>query len=85
MSKKQKLLAKILNNPKNLRFDDFVLIIQAFGFELVRITGSHHIFFHPSFNLNINVQPDGHEAKPYQVNQFLRLVQQFQMSMNGEA
>jgi len=44
MSKKRKLLEKILTGTKNVSFDDMVTLIEAFGFRLSRINGSHHIF-----------------------------------------
>jgi predicted RNA binding protein YcfA (HicA-like mRNA interferase family) len=41
---KQKLLKKALANPKNIRFGDMLTLVEAFGFRLARIRGSHHIF-----------------------------------------
>ncbi len=40
---RKKLLRKIINNQKNVRFDDFIVIIEAFGFYLTRSEGSHFI------------------------------------------
>ncbi|MBX2996967.1 MAG: type II toxin-antitoxin system HicA family toxin [Caldilineaceae bacterium] len=45
---KKKLLEKILSGSRNIRCKDFVVLVEAFGFELSRIRGSHHIFEHPS-------------------------------------
>jgi predicted RNA binding protein YcfA (HicA-like mRNA interferase family) len=47
MSKKRKLLEQILSGSKNISFRDMVSLIEAFGFTLSRINGSHHIFIHP--------------------------------------
>jgi len=41
---KRKLLAKLLAGSKNIRFDDFVSLLEALGFRLSRINGSHRIF-----------------------------------------
>ena len=41
MSKKRKLLEKVLSGSKNLQFDDLVTLVEAFGFSLSRINGSH--------------------------------------------
>jgi predicted RNA binding protein YcfA (HicA-like mRNA interferase family) len=39
----RKLLEKILNGSKNIKFNDFIKLVIGFGFELDRINGSHHI------------------------------------------
>ena len=83
MSKKQKLFQKIANNPENLRFSDFVQLIKAFGFELERVNGSHQIFFHQDFPVRLNVQPLHGQAKAYQVEQFLQIVESLGLSMDG--
>lgn len=57
--KPEKLLRKILAGSDNVRFDDFVQLVAAFGFELNRVRGSHHIFVHPDIDELLNVQ-DAH-------------------------
>ncbi len=66
MSKKQKLLRQVLNNPKNVSFKDIVSLAEAFGFTLDRIHGSHHIFIHPDIPEFVNIQNVKGSAKPYQ-------------------
>ncbi|MCA9886897.1 MAG: type II toxin-antitoxin system HicA family toxin [Anaerolineae bacterium] len=44
MTRKQKRLQRIRNNPKNVHPDDLQRILEDHGFELVRIRGSHHAF-----------------------------------------
>ena len=44
MSKKAKLLAKIRNNPRAVRFEELVKLLEWHGFELKRISGSHHAY-----------------------------------------
>jgi predicted RNA binding protein YcfA (HicA-like mRNA interferase family) len=75
MSKKQKLLRQILNNQKNVNFQDLVSLLSAFGFTLSCINGSHHIFTHPDISNLVNIQNVKGKAKPYQVQQFLSLVE----------
>jgi hypothetical protein len=41
---KRKLFRKILAGSSNVRFDDLVTVVEAFGFHLSRVNGSHHIF-----------------------------------------
>lgn len=83
--KKRKLLEKVLSGSKNIRFDEFVVLLIGFGFELKRIKGSHHLFKHPSVSALLSIQPtDSGQAKPYQVRQFLKLVEEFSLRLNDE-
>jgi predicted RNA binding protein YcfA (HicA-like mRNA interferase family) len=43
----QKLLEKILAGSRNIRFADFIKLVEGFGFRLARVRGSHHSFEHP--------------------------------------
>ena len=78
---KQKLLEKVLSGSKNIRFDDFVRLVEAFGFELSRIRGSHHIFEHPGVPEILNLQNSREQVKPYQIRQFLQLVEQYDLEL----
>ena len=78
---KKKLLLKLINNPTNVKFQDFVLIAEAFGFVLVRTKGSHNIFLNKEINEIINIQNYKSEAKPYQIKQFLSLVEKYNLKM----
>jgi predicted RNA binding protein YcfA (HicA-like mRNA interferase family) len=51
------------------------------GFALARQAGSHHIFGHPTVDELINIQDVSGEAKPYQVRQFLRLVERYNLKL----
>ena len=68
MSKKQKLLKQLL-------------LVGSFGFTLVRISGSHHIFTHPQIPDFVNLQNVKGKAKPYQIKQFLSLVEQHNLTL----
>ena len=85
MSKKQKLLQKILNNSKNVSFRDMENLIEAFGFALSRINGSHHVFVHPDISELVNIQNVQGKAKPYQVRQFLELVEIHNLTLEDES
>ena len=66
---KHKLLKRVLSGSRNVRFADFVTLIEAFGFRLSRVSGSHHIFVHPRIPELLNLQNVSGQAKPYQINQ----------------
>jgi len=78
---KQKLLHQILNNPKNVKFNNFIVIVEAFGFYHARTDGSHHIYKNNSVNELINIQNVNCEAKPYQVKQFFSIVERYNLEM----
>jgi len=65
----------------NVAFADFIRLVEVFGFRLTRTTGSHHAFAHPGVPELLNLQPVSGEAKPYQIRQFLRLVERYNLSM----
>jgi len=78
---KQKLLEKILSGSRNIRFSDFVTLVTAFGFVLARVRGSHHIFEHPRIPEILNLQNHKGQVKPYQVRQFLQLIEQYNLEL----
>jgi hypothetical protein len=78
---KRKLLRKILSSSKNVRFADMMKLAEAFGFRLARIEGSHHIMVHVDVPRPLNLQEVGGQAKPYQIRQFLKVVEQYDLSM----
>jgi len=73
--KKQKLFHKLLSGTKNIRFSEAVACAEAFGFQLERINGSHHIFVHRGISELLNLQNVKGTAKPYQIKQLLQLIE----------
>jgi HicA toxin of bacterial toxin-antitoxin, len=45
-----------------VNFRDFQHLLSALGFRLARISGSHHIYFHPAVGRPFPIQPDGRDA-----------------------
>jgi hypothetical protein len=81
---KRKLLAKAMNSPHNLGFPDFLALIEAFGFVLLRQRGSHHIFARPGLVEIMDVQPQGGKAKAYQVKQLIELVTRHGLTLEDQ-
>ena len=81
MTRKRKLYQRLINNQKNVKFDDFITTVESFGFVLDRIKGSHYVFKHPEVSSEFLVlQPDrNNRAKPYQIKQFLSLVEEYNL------
>ena len=58
-----------------------VTLVEAFGFRLSRVRGSHHIFVHPNVRELVNLQNVKGQVKPYQVRQFLSLVERYDLEL----
>lgn len=81
----RKLLRRILSGAlNNTRFSDFVQLVKGFGFLLDRVEGSHHIFIHPAVDEPVNLQEVRGEAKPYQIRQFLKLVERYNLKLEDK-
>ena len=77
MTRIDKLYGKLLANLRAaLSFREFEKLLRAFGFEHDRTKGSHMIWVHPNVPRPLPVQPTGKDAKPYQVREFLELVEE---------
>lgn len=70
---------------QNVPFDDFVDLVAGFGFLQVRVKGSHQAFGRPEVPQLVNLQPERGEAKPYQIRQFLRLVESYNLHLEEES
>ena len=81
---RRKLLLKILGGSKNIRFSDMINLAIGFGFETSRIEGSHHILSRPDIPELVNLQDVKGQAKPYQVRQFLKLVEKYNLTLEDE-
>jgi len=68
----------------NVSFADMRRLVEAFGFELRRTSGSHHVFVHPDVRELVNLQDVRGQAKPYQLRQFVRLVERYALRMEDE-
>jgi len=85
MNKKKLFKDMIQSRGKNFLFSDFVILLEAFGFRLDRINGSHHIYIHKQSGRLISVQCDGKDAKPYQVKQFIILIERLNLKLEDQS
>jgi hypothetical protein len=84
MNRRQLLRRLSQGSVQNVRFSAFIDLVEAFGFGLVRTSGSHYIYAHPGIPQLINLQEVRGEAKPYQIRQFLRLVERYNLQLEAE-
>jgi len=51
MTRQEKALQKIRNNPRGVRFDDLVKVLEQYGFEIRKTGGSHHVFIRGQYRV----------------------------------
>ena len=79
---RRRLLKRLVEGAlQNVSFADMVNLIEGFGFRLQRTSGSHHVFAHSDLPELVNLQEVRVEAKPYQIRQFLRLVERYNLRL----
>ena len=80
--KPEKLLERLASGKlQNVSFSDFCALVEALGFKLDRVRGSHHIYEHPAHSLRLNLQERGGQAKPCQIRQLLALVEEYSLRL----
>ncbi len=76
---KHKLLEELKANPKKIRFTRVCTIAEAFGFEARKGSGSHRVYFRDGVREILNFQNDEGWAKPYQVRQFIKIIEKYEL------
>ena len=77
---RRKLLKRITSGAVNdVRFADFVDLVEAFGFELQSRKGSHLTYGRADVRQILTVQERKGEAKPYEVRQLIHLVERYNL------
>lgn len=84
MNKHEKLRLAILSRQSDANVDFTALcnMLQHFGFDM-RIRSSHHVFKKPSVPERITLQPQGRHAKPYQVRQVRKVLEDYQIGQRA--
>lgn len=80
MGKREKLLTKGQQSPRNLRFEELCRLAEYHGWEFRRQNGSHKIYVNSSLSADekrrMNFQPDSNGmAKDYQIVQLLDAIE----------
>ncbi|KAA3612154.1 MAG: type II toxin-antitoxin system HicA family toxin [Calditrichaeota bacterium] len=82
---RKKFFKKIIRNKNNVKFSDFTNLIIGFGFSIDRIRGSHHIYKYKSGAIILNLQNVNGEVKPYQISQFLKIVEKNALELKDDS
>jgi predicted RNA binding protein YcfA (HicA-like mRNA interferase family) len=83
---RRRLLERLrAGHVQNVDFAAFCDLLEGFGFRCVRIKGSHHHFRRPGLLDKMTVQPRRGKAKPYQIRQLLRLVEDYNLPLEDRS
>ena len=77
MTKREKLLQAILNNPKTVRFEDACKIAAMLGFYPQGGKGSHQTYGKVGETLLLNFQNRSGYILPYQAKQLIEMVKKY--------
>ncbi|MBI4837930.1 MAG: type II toxin-antitoxin system HicA family toxin [Nitrospirae bacterium] len=83
MSKIEKFFVGIKNNPQDVRFDEICRLAELFGFKYKGGKGSHKVYGRKGIHEILNFQNVSGMAKPYQVRQFLKIIEDYNLTMKG--
>ena len=76
---RKEIYQKLKRNPKNVRFEELCRAVELFGFEFRGGSGSHRVFVRVGVREILNFQEVKGKAKPYQVRQFIRIIENYNL------
>ena len=84
MAQRDKLIQSILDNPKDVRFDDACKIATLIGFTGFDRSGSHNGFSRPNEIDQLDFQNRGGKIPPYQAKQLGKMIRKYWDLEKGE-
>lgn len=81
MSRLEKLYERVKNNPQDVRFSDICKLAEVFGFSYKGGKGSHRAYTREGIDVILNFQNVNGKAKPYQVRQFLNIIEDYNLGL----
>ncbi len=77
-----RLLARLEKGAMtNVNFTDVQRLVEALGFEELRVSGSHHVYARRGLSEQLNLQERRGQAKPYQLRQLAILVHRYNLEI----
>ena len=83
MRKRIALYNKLKKSKNNLRFERLCLIAESFDFRFKGGKGSHRIYVKKGIKEMLNFQNVGGKAKPYLVNQLIKVIENNNLLKEG--
>lgn len=78
MTRREKLLAAIRNNPKDVRFADACKAAEAIGFTSTGGKGSHTVYARAGESTILNFQNRNGRIPPYQARQLIDMLNKYE-------
>lgn len=79
----EKVLGAVLYGRGTIAFRDLERLLLALGFRHARTGGSHRIYVHPRVTRPLSIQPDGKDAKRYQIRQLRDMIVEFGLRLES--
>lgn len=76
---KEEVYRELKGRVTNVRFEELCRAAELFGFEFKGGKGSHRIFVREGVKELLNFQDVRGKAKPYQVRQFIKLIEKYNL------
>lgn len=79
------LLDRLLGGTfTNVAFADAKRLLEALGFDELRVKGTHHAYGRPGLAEQLNLQDRGGQAKPYQLRQLMALIRRYDLRIEDD-
>jgi len=76
---REEVYRELKGRVTNVRFEEPCQAAESFGFKFKGGKGSHRIFVREGVEELLNFQDVGGKAKPYQVRQFIKLIEKYNL------
>jgi len=76
---REEVYRELKGRVTNVRFEELCQAAESFGFKFKGGKGSHRIFVREGVKELLNFQDVGGKAKPYQVRQFIKLIEKYNL------
>jgi predicted RNA binding protein YcfA (HicA-like mRNA interferase family) len=80
-----RIYEKVLAREGTIAYRDFEALLEALGFTRKGQKGSHRIYLHPAVGRPFPVQPDGKDAKRYQIRQLRDMIHRYRLTLDPNA
>ncbi len=76
---REEIYLELKERATNVRFEELCRAAESFGFKFKGGKGSHRIFVREGVKELLNFQDVRGKAKPYQVRQFIKLIEKYNL------
>jgi predicted RNA binding protein YcfA (HicA-like mRNA interferase family) len=78
VSQWRKLIERIKQNPRDVRFDDACRVAERLGFSAKATNGSHNAFSRPGEPTLLNFQNHDGKITAYQARQLIAMIEKYE-------